>query len=250
MRHIHGVEVYWRRKKKNTVVSGIIKVVLLFIVFYLFITHFFISSCIVESSSMHPALQKGDRIFSSPILYGPAIPFIPQRIAGIQKPHRGDVVVIIPPYYTNDNIFLQCIAPFIRFFTFQRASIVNTPGGRRISRHTVKRIIGLPGDVVMMRQFKAYIKPAGSSDFTPETSLIKKNYAVTIDKDYFVEGWNDSLPFSGDTEPMFLGEDQYFVLGDNRTSSSDSRSWGPISFFDISAKTILRYWPLNKFGPP
>jgi signal peptidase I len=115
MRQIQGVEVYWRRKKKkNTFITGIIKVILLLIILYLIITHFFITSYEVESVSMNPAFQKGDRVFSSPLVYGPSIPFFKQRINGIQKPQRGDVAIISPPYYKNNNIIISIFEPILR----------------------------------------------------------------------------------------------------------------------------------------
>jgi signal peptidase I len=118
-----------------------------------------------------------------------------------------------------------------------------------MSEYMVKRIIGIPGDMVMMKNFTAYIKPPGSSDFVKEDTLIKETYTIAVEKNYFIKGWDKHLPFSGTMEVIYLDEDQYFVLGDNRTASNDSRSWGPLSFFRISGKIIFRYWPFNRFGP-
>jgi signal peptidase I len=250
MRRIQGVEVYFRRKKrKYTFITGIIKVILLLVIFYLIITHFFITSFEVESISMSPAFQKGDKVFSSPLLYGPPIPFMTERITGIQKPQRGDIVIITPPYYPRDNIFVRIFEPFLRFFSFQKASFINSPDGRRMSEYTVKRIIGIPGDVVMMKHFIAYIKRPGSSDFVKEDTFIKRNNTITVNQQYFIPGWDDRLPFSGNVDAVILDENQYFVLGDNRTSSNDSRSWGTLHFSRIAGKIILRYWPFNRFGP-
>ncbi len=93
----------------------------------------------------------------------------------------------------------------------------------------IKRIIGLPGETVEIVDGKVYIN--GSTEplddsFCPETPL-------------------------GDFGPYTVPEDSYFVLGDNRNNSKDSRYW--INTFvtedEILGKAVLRYWPLNKIGP-
>ena len=58
------------------------------------------------------------------------------------------------------------------------------------------------------------------------------------------------MPLSGTSAEIVLGQDEYFVLGDNRQESSDSRSWGPLPGSRIQAKVIYRYWPIRSFGKP
>ena len=113
---------------------------------------------------------------------------------------------------------------------------------------SVKRVVGLPGDTIRMSGFMAYIRPPDAEDFFEETSLIEEPYTVLIDKDYLVEGWENDFPFTGNMEEIVLGEHQYFVLGDNRTVSSDSRSWGALPLSRITGKCFFRYWPFNAFG--
>jgi signal peptidase I len=57
-----------------------------------------------------------------------------------------------------------------------------------------------------------------------------------------------AIPFSGDGEEITLREGEYFVLGDNRPESSDSRSWGPLPSSRIVGKVIFRYWPPHSLG--
>ena len=117
--------------------------------------------------------------------------------------------------------------------------IVFYPKGRDVDEYYVKRIYGLPG----------------------ETIQIKGN-------DIFINGEKIDDPYAKDSmstggianEPYTLGEDEYFVLGDHRSVSQDSRftpetsneknAPGPVKFENISGKVILRIWPLGKFGVP
>ncbi|MCI8791375.1 MAG: signal peptidase I [Eubacterium sp.] len=117
--------------------------------------------------------------------------------------------------------------------------IVFYPKGRDVDEYYVKRIYGLPG----------------------ETIQIKGN-------DIFINGEKIDDPYAKDSmstggianEPYTLGKDEYFVLGDHRSVSQDSRFTpetsndknvpGPVKFENISGKVILRIWPLSKFGVP
>lgn len=117
--------------------------------------------------------------------------------------------------------------------------IVFYPKGRDVDEYYVKRIYGLPG----------------------ETIQIKGN-------DIFINGEKIDDPYAKDSmstggianEPYTLGKDEYFVLGDHRSVSQDSRftletsndknAPGPVKFENISGKVILRIWPLSKFGVP
>ena len=96
------------------------------------------------------------------------------------------------------------------------------------STYFIKRIIGLPGEKVEIRDGKVYInddpKPLDDS-FCPET------------------------PY-GNFGPYRVPEDSYFVMGDNHNNSHDSRYWIPtyVKRDKILGKAMVRYWPLNKMG--
>ena len=99
-------------------------------------------------------------------------------------------------------------------------------------QYFIKRIIGLPGDRVEISEGKVKIysveHPTGF--LLPEPYLSEANY---------------------DTRPavnMQLGKDEYFVMGDNRSASSDSRVWGALKKEYITGHTLLRAWPLGRFG--
>lgn len=92
----------------------------------------------------------------------------------------------------------------------------------------IKRIIGLPGETVEIKNGQVFI------DNTP----INEPYV-------FPEPPRANTEFG----PQTMGDDQYSVLGDNRNNSNDSRAWGPISRSDIIGKARFVYWPPGKWGP-
>ncbi len=113
--------------------------------------------------------------------------------------------------------------------------IVFYPKGRDVEEFYVKRIYGLPGETVQIKENDIYIN------------------GEKIDDPYA----KDAMTSAGIAEePYTLGNDEYFVLGDHRSVSVDSRYTeeleeggpGPVKFENIAGKVILRIWPLSKFG--
>ncbi len=93
------------------------------------------------------------------------------------------------------------------------------------SRDFVKRIIGLPGETVAIVDGQVFIN---GHPLPPETYVVYPSHA--------------------DMAPLQLGPDEYFVMGDNRAGSSDSRVWGPLPARRIIGKAWLIYYPFDKFG--
>lgn len=107
--------------------------------------------------------------------------------------------------------------------------IVFYPHGRESTDYYIKRIIGLPGETVQIIGEDIYI----------DGEKLEENFG----KDPIIE------PGMAD-EPIKLGDDEFFVLGDNRTVSEDSRyeEVGPVKRENIEGKAILRIYPLSEFG--
>lgn len=96
----------------------------------------------------------------------------------------------------------------------------------------IKRIVGVPGDTVRIKDGQVVIQ--------------NKTYAqgVVLDESsYLPEG----VPTSG-VQAVPLGADEYFVLGDNRALSSDSRQWGVLRANEIMGRTLIRAWPPTRLG--
>ena len=87
----------------------------------------------------------------------------------------------------------------------------------------IKRIIAMPGDTVSIKNHTVYVND----------EELKEDYAYGETSNY---------------EEITLGDDEYFILGDNRPISKDSRYFGPVKEDEIIGKVIFRLWPFNKFG--
>lgn len=116
-----------------------------------------------------------------------------------------------------------------RFTDPKRYDIVIFPSPDGDNSYFIKRIIGLPGETVQIIDEEVYIdgKPLG------------ENYGI------------EEIEYYGTAEqPLTLSEDEYFVLGDNRPVSRDSRyeDVGPIKRSELKGRAILRVWPLSSFG--
>lgn len=104
------------------------------------------------------------------------------------------------------------------------------PGYRRDD--FVKRIVGLPGETINIRSGKIYISNGRDGE------------EVLLPEPYVEPHRMDHLSFG----PFVLGEDEYFVLGDNRRESRDSRYWGAVPRKSISGKAFWRFWPLRRMS--
>jgi len=225
----------------------LLKILLIAFLLHLFISRIFITSFQVDSVSMRPALEQKDRLLVSTLAYGGRIPFLGSlRLPALRPPARGDIVVLESPAYVQPVFPWSALEPPVRFLSFQRGSVVRDRTGKFTPRYLIKRVIAVPGDTVRMSGYVAYVKSAGARDFVPEQELLGSSYAIRAER--LPEGWTEDMPFSGSLEPLTLASGQYFVLGDNRPDSSDSRSWGPVQGGKLLGRAIFRYWPAARGG--
>jgi signal peptidase I len=226
----------------------ILRVLLIALILYLVVSRFLVSTYRIESVSMEPALSPADRVVVSSIAYGPRVPFTTSRLPGTGVPERGDLVVVQPPFVIEPSLIARILEPLASFVSLQKGTLHRDLYGGRVNGLLVKRVIGIPGDTLRLSSFTVSLRSRGGSDFIPEGQLIPVHYEIRTSLD--AKGWSSSFPFSGNSEEIRLGDDQYFVLGDNRTESSDSRSWGPVTRDRIVGKVIYRYWPPRAIGTP
>lgn len=180
------------------------------------------------SVSMESDIGKNSCIFFSPLRKGL---------------ERGSVV-LIQPLDTEELPVLKKVADtFIRFVTAEQVSIFNL--NHRVGKECqIRRIIGMPGDTIYMRDYVLYIKPRGEKFFLTEFELVEKSYNVNISTN--PAGWDTSVGVIGSFDEMTLDKNEYFVLGDSRVTCIDSRQWGALGRDDIRAGALLQYFPLNK----
>jgi len=130
-----------------------------------------------------------------------------------------------PTFSSGDYLLIDELA--YRFRNPERGEVVvfKYPGNENV--YYIKRIIGLPGERLIFKDGKVQV-------FNQENS-----------RGFFLEE-SYLPPLSTFGQEVTLREGEYFVLGDNRTYSSDSRSWGPLSRKEIVGIVRFRLWPFNK----
>ena len=137
-------------------------------------------------------------------------------------------------YFHVSRATLDRLLPFVElgpgedlylFHPPRRGEIVVLYRPEVATRDFIKRVIGEPGDVVEARQGMVYI------DGRPHREPYLEN-----------RDFNDSLP------PVVVPKGRYFVMGDNRPTSQDSRDWGTVAEEQIIGKAWLSYWPLDQLG--
>ena len=136
---------------------------------------------------------------------------------------RGDSME--PNFQNKDYLIVDQIS--YRFREPQRGEVVvfRHPGSP--ARRYIKRIIGLPGEIVEIKDGQVIIFNQGKEK-------------VLTELDYLIP--NTQTPGEIKTH---LAENEFFVLGDNRIASSDSRRWGPLTRRDIVGRVFLRLWPIT-----
>lgn len=113
-----------------------------------------------------------------------------------------------------------------------------------VDKHTVfiKRVIGLPGDVISLRGGRVLVN--GVQQQEPYTSWsngrqLPTEPAPVIDGSTMAQPWSLQAPYT-------VPAGEYYVMGDNRTGSDDSRIWGPVPKRDVIGRAFFIYWPLDR----
>lgn len=186
-------------KNKKHIIREYLESIVIAIIMALVIKAFVVQAFKIPSGSMIPTLKIGDHILVNKFIYGTKIPFTDRIIFLLKKPGRGDIVVFKFPQDEKKDF--------------------------------IKRVIGLPGDLVEIRDKSVYINgnPLGEP------------YSTHSDTIVYPQGIQPRDNFS----PIVVPEDSYFVMGDNRDSSLDSRYWGFVKLNKIKGKAFVIYWSWN-----
>ncbi len=177
-----------------------LEAIIIAVVIAFFIRTFIIQAFKIPSGSMKPTLQIGDHILVTKFIYGVKIPVLRKTIIPLSEPKRGDIVVFI---YPEDR-----------------------------SKDFIKRVVGLPGDTVEIKDKKIYLNGR----------LYNDHHGVYTD-DMIIPGAAQPRDNFG---PVTVPPGDYFVMGDNRDQSYDSRFWGFVDQRDILGKALIIYWSWNQ----
>ena len=183
--------------KKKSVIRDWVESIIIAFLLALVIRAFIVQAFKIPTGSMRMTLIEGDLILVNKFIYGAKVPFTNLRLPALRQPKRGDVIVFI---YPEDK-----------------------------SKDFIKRLVGLPGDLVEIKGGSIYI-----NDLPVPQAIFNQIY-------YYNRG---QLALPG--QKMIVPADNYFVLGDNSASSKDSRYWGFVPRNNLLGKAILIYWPLPR----
>jgi signal peptidase I len=224
-----------QKQQRNKLYLVLVWIAAFFIV-YMALDNFLFSFRVLENESMRPALHAGDRF----IVYSYGLSrLFSKNASGGPQINRGAIVVIDPSLEEGKSFPLLLADNALRFFTAQRLSLVN-----KENRTYIKRLIALPGDEISMKDFILRVKPSDQAYALTEYEFSSRLYHILPPQ--VSPLWDESLPFSGTMDPMVLGENQCFVLSDDRSNTNDSRTWGPIPMNIIAGRVIFRYWPFTR----
>lgn len=135
-----------------------------------------------------------------------------------------------PNFYDHEYLIIDELS--YRFHEPQRGEIVVFKYPRDIKQYYIKRIIGLPGERVVVRDGRVWVARDGGEP----TALTESYLDPAVTTEEALRGYSD----------ITLGSDEYFLLGDNRDQSFDSRSFGAVKRDFLIGRTWVRGWPLDR----
>lgn len=147
----------------------------------------------------------------------------------VAQPHKVSGKSMVPTFADGDYIITDKIT--YRFRQPEKGDIIVLKNPRDQSQDFIKRIIALPGDTIKVEQIGVFVN------------------GQLLDEPYLPSGTlTRSGGFLTEGGQIKAGPNQYFVFGDNRNHSSDSREWGGITKEEIVGRAFFRYWPPQSFG--
>jgi len=177
----------------------------------------------VPTGSMRPTILEGDRVFINKLAYDLKVPFTTRHIAEWSNPQRGDIVVFFSPH-----------------------------DGKRL----VKRVVGLPGDAIELRNNTLVIN-GSAVEYQPIAEELIRDLAPADragrvfaseqlpGQTHAVAGY-PAAPAIRSFAPVRVPEGQYFMMGDNRDDSFDSRYWGAVDRKQIVGRATAVVMSLDK----
>jgi signal peptidase I len=171
----------------------------------------------IPSGSMEPTLAKGQRV-------------LVDRIGmDFSEPHVGEIAVFHPPAGAEQELCGP--TPHTIRIGLEACS---QPVPREASVNFIKRIVAGPGDEIYVREGHVYRKAAGTSRFVAEHDPYIKACGASAECNF--------------ATPIKIPPGHWFMMGDNRGDSDDSRYWGPVPTGWVIGQAILTYWPPDRIG--
>lgn len=147
----------------------------------------------------------------------------------VAEPHKVSGRSMVPNFQDGDMLISNKLST--NFLTISAGEVIILKNPKDNNVDFIKRVIGLPNDKIMISGGKVYI-----NDKELKESYLPENI-ITNGMSFLQNGVEFKVP-----------EGQYFVIGDNRSGSSDSREWGPVKKELIIGQAYFRYWPVQKLA--
>jgi signal peptidase I len=188
------------KEKKKSKMQEYIEAIIIAVLIAVFIRTFIMQAYKIPSRSMVPTLLVGDHLLVSKFIYGIKIPYFRKTIIPLSDPKRGDIVVFI---YPNDR-----------------------------SKDFIKRVIGIGGDTIEIKNKKIFLN---GREYTDSFGI----YSDTVI-------YPAALQPRDNFGPISVPQGSLFVMGDNRDESMDSRYWGFVDLKDVEGKAFIIYWSWDR----
>jgi len=192
--------VAYMTKKPKSKVQEYAEAIIIAILIAFFIRTFVVQAFKIPSGSMKPTLLIGDHILVSKFIYGVKIPYFRKTLIPVRDPKRGEIIVFI---YPEDR-----------------------------SKDFIKRVIGVGGDTIEIRNKKIFLNGMPYED----------KYGVYVDG-FVIPG---AIQPRDNFGPVTVPKGSVFTMGDNRDQSYDSRFWGFVDLKDVMGKAYFIYWSWDK----
>ena len=199
-----------REKSPAGSLIELVTIVVVAVALALGIQAFIVKPFRIPSESMEPTLDVNQRVLVDRVSFR------------VSEPHRGDIVVFKPPSGADEN------ACGVRHSPDQACP---RPTPSRSKTNFIKRVVAEPGDRVKVIKGRVYI----------DGRLQKKEQS-------FING-DSSCGICNLPREITIPPDHFFMMGDNRGESADSREWGPVPKRWIIGNAFLTYWPPRRIGP-
>lgn len=201
------------------------------VMIYLVVKTLFVEAFRIPSGSMIPTLLIGDWLFVNKLAYGPTVPFTNTHLPGYSSPKHDDVMVFVSPYQAD-----------------------NAPD---FTPTLVKRLKGMPGDTLYMRNGLLYLNglPQRQGFAASNPKGDDTLYNPDFDWQHKIEikgsrfGPPPAQPQLGNWGPLVIPKNHYFMMGDNRYCSKDSRFWGVVPKENIRGRPLFVYYSYTPSAP-